>query len=127
MIIAMSPPRKTPFTHSRCQSGTQSVCRHMVNTPSKGPKHGDITTRGPPNRANISRDPSAPSLSSLRSGVSHRQHPPNAISNSLRTNGSDSTMRCSQTSGHLQSLTRYAFISLLKMNHILERLHNEDK
>jgi len=106
MAIAVSLPKKTAFIQSRFQSGPQRVCLHTENTPSKGPKRGDKRTRGPPNRTGISLKPAAPSLPSPRSGVSHGQHPPNAISNSLRNNGSDSTMRCSTTSGHLQSLTR---------------------
>ena len=107
MTITKSPPRKTGLPQSRFRSGPQRVCLHTVNTPSKGPKHGDITARGPPNQVKISLDHSAPSLSSLRSGVSHKQYPPNAISNSLRTNGSVSTMSCSRTlRDPLRTLTR---------------------
>ncbi len=106
MAIAVSLPKKTVFSQSRLQAGPKSVRLHTGNTPSNGPKHGDKRVRGPPNRTGISLNPAAPLLTSPRSGVSHGQHPPNAISNSHRNNGSDSTMRCSTTCGHLQSLTR---------------------
>jgi hypothetical protein len=115
MVIVVSLITKTVSTQSRFQTGSQSVCPHTANTRPQGPKQSLKLARSPPKRTGISLDPSAPSLSSPRSGVSHRQHPPNAISNSHRTNGSVSTMTCSRTYGPLRCLTRCS--SLTDLSH----------